>query len=42
MADPETHALGRVEPLALVAVGGFVGAVARFALDGALPATPWR
>jgi len=37
------HFLGRVEPLLLIAVGGFVGAVARHALAVALPAAtlPW-
>jgi CrcB protein len=33
------EALRRLEPLLLVAVGGFVGAVARWAVAGALPTT---
>ncbi len=39
-ADGPTHALTRLEPLALIAVGGFVGAVLRHAVALALPATP--
>ncbi|QLH80180.1 fluoride efflux transporter FluC [Halosimplex pelagicum] len=40
MADD--HALARLEPLALVAVGGFAGAALRYALALALPGTfPW-
>jgi len=36
------HALARAEPLVLVAVGGFAGAGARYALAVALPTTfPW-
>lgn len=33
-----SDALDRLEPLLLIAVGGFVGAVARFAVANALPA----
>lgn len=40
MADD--HVLTRLEPLALVAIGGFVGAVARHTVASALPETfPW-
>jgi CrcB protein len=39
-ADGSTHALARLEPLALIAVGGFVGAVLRHAVAVALPADP--
>ena len=39
-ADGSTHALARLEPLALIAVGGFVGAVLRHAVALALPTTP--
>ncbi|RXK49979.1 fluoride efflux transporter FluC [Halorientalis pallida] len=39
-ADGSTHALVRLEPLVLIAVGGFVGAVLRHAVALALPATP--
>jgi CrcB protein len=40
MADD--HALARLEPLVLVAVGGFAGAALRYALALALPgAFPW-
>jgi CrcB protein len=39
----ERHLLERVEPLVLIAVGGFVGAVTRHALAVALPTAslPW-
>jgi len=38
----ERHALARAEPLALVAVGGFAGAISRYAVAGALPGSfPW-
>lgn len=40
MSDGSTHALARLEPLALIAVGGFVGAVLRHAVALALPTTP--
>ena len=37
-----SHALARAEPLALIAVGGFVGATLRHAVTVGLPATfPW-
>lgn len=41
-SDP-SHLLKRLEPLVLIAVGGFVGAVARHAVAVALPAAllPW-
>jgi CrcB protein len=39
-AGGSTHALTRLEPLVLIAVGGFVGAVLRHAVALALPATP--
>jgi CrcB protein len=42
MATSETHALARLEPIALIAVGGFVGAIARYGIAEALPASgPW-
>ena len=42
MTEVEAHALARLEPLALVAVGGFVGAIARYGVAEALPASfPW-
>jgi len=34
------HSLATVETYALVALGGFAGANARYAVDGALPALP--
>jgi CrcB protein len=37
MTTGETHALKRIEPLVLIAVGGFGGAILRHALAGALP-----
>jgi CrcB protein len=42
-ADGADHALARAEPLVLIAVGGFLGAVLRYAVALALPATviPW-
>ena len=42
-AGRETHLLERVEPLLLVAVGGFVGAILRHVLAVSLPtaALPW-
>ena len=37
-----THRLSRIEPLALIAVGGFAGAVLRHLVSVALPASfPW-
>lgn len=37
-----SHALARAEPLVLIAVGGFAGAAARYALAVSLPtAFPW-
>lgn len=37
-----SDALRRVEPLLLIAVGGFAGATCRYLLDGAVPAGfPW-
>ncbi|WP_336000880.1 fluoride efflux transporter FluC [Halorientalis halophila] len=42
-ADGSIHWLARAEPLVLIAVGGFVGAVLRHAVSLSLPATtlPW-
>lgn len=42
-ADGADHALARAEPLVLIAIGGFLGAVLRYAVALALPATvlPW-
>jgi len=38
----EDHAVARAEPLALVAVGGFAGAISRYAVAGVLPGSfPW-
>jgi CrcB protein len=37
---PDGHPLATVETYALVALGGFVGANARYAVDGALAALP--
>lgn len=37
---PDGHPLATVETYALVALGGFAGATARYAVDGALPALP--
>ncbi|MFB6150599.1 MAG: CrcB family protein [Haloarculaceae archaeon] len=38
----ETHALERLEPLLLIAVGGFAGAVCRYALSLSAPGGfPW-
>lgn len=43
MATDEGGVLARTEPLALIAVGGFLGAVSRYAVGVALPAgtLPW-
>ena len=42
MSRRNTHALERFEPVLLVAVGGFVGAVLRYVVSGALPGGfPW-
>ena len=42
MSVEDTHALKRVEPVLLVAVGGFVGATSRHAVATALPGGfPW-
>ena len=43
VAGEHTHALQRVEPLLLIAVGGFLGAVLRHAVAVGLPAgtLPW-
>jgi len=39
---PDDHVLTRLEPLALVALGGFVGALARHTVASMLPGTvPW-
>jgi CrcB protein len=35
----QSHVLERVEPLLLIAVGGFVGAILRYAVGRALPTT---
>jgi CrcB protein len=37
MGTGETHALKRAEPLVLIAVGGFAGAILRYALSSGLP-----
>lgn len=37
---PDGHSLATVETYALVALGGFAGANARYVVDGALPALP--
>lgn len=42
MAAETTHPLGRFDPVLLVGIGGFVGAIARYSVDLALPGTfPW-
>ncbi len=42
MSEAEAHSLERLEPLLLVAVGGFTGAIARHAVAAALPGGfPW-
>lgn len=43
VATDPNHALKRLEPFVLIAVGGFVGAVARHALSTVLPTAtvPW-
>jgi len=37
MTTGETHFLKRAEPLVVIAVGGFAGAILRFALSSGLP-----
>lgn len=42
MSTTEANPLRRIEPLLLIAVGGFAGAILRFVLARQLPATlPW-
>ncbi|WP_266075143.1 fluoride efflux transporter CrcB [Haladaptatus caseinilyticus] len=42
MSVQKSHALKRFEPILLIAVGGFVGAILRSAVSDALPgAFPW-
>jgi CrcB protein len=42
MSDSESSAVGRLQALAFVAVGGFAGAILRYAVEVALPAGfPW-
>ncbi|SIQ74920.1 camphor resistance protein CrcB [Haladaptatus litoreus] len=42
MSVQQSHALKRLEPVLLIAVGGFLGAVLRYAVSDALPGGfPW-